>query len=125
MEYIEENAERQESRPTVLVIGSNVLMEAVANCLREERVPNLIQWDSINFGWEANLHVTRPGLIIFDFDTPYFYLLCDLLREQPGIHLIGLDQNRDQVVVFNSFTRDTRTLIDLNQIVQEVSESWE
>lgn len=125
MDHIKASIKSQESKPFIWVIGDSVLMDGVANCLEDRMVPNLIRWKSLNIEMNANLRANQPSLIIFELDTPGSYILHDLLREQPGIHLIGLNQNCNQVLVLNSFKRNTRSLNDLYQIVQEISGRWE
>lgn len=124
MEHIKETAGFLESRPAILVIGSNVLMEAVANCLEDKMVSNLIRWDCINFDLKATLQVLLPGLIIFEVDTPGQYMLLDLLREHPGIHLLGINQDSNQVIVLSSVQRNILTLNDLYNIVKEIAGDW-
>ena len=125
MDHTKASIKSQASKPFIWVIGDSVLMDGVANCLEDRMVPNLIRWKSLNMDMNANLRASRPSLIIFEMDTPGSYILHDLLREQPGIHLIGLNQNCNQVIVLNSFKRNTRSLNDLYLIVQEVSGQWE
>lgn len=125
MEHIKETAGFLESRPAILVIGSNVLMEAVANCLEDKMVSNLIRWDCINFDLKATLQVLLPGLIIFEVDTPGQYMLLDLLREHPGIHLLGINQDSNQVIVLSSVQRNILTLNDLYNIVKEIAGDWD
>ena len=125
MEHIKETAGFLESRPAILVIGSNVLMEAVANCLEDKMVSQLIRWDCINFDLKATLQVLLPGLIIFEVDTPGQYMLLDLLREHPGIHLLGINQDSNQVIVLSSVQRNILTLTDLYNIVKEIAGDWD
>jgi hypothetical protein len=96
-----------------------MLMDGVAACLQERQIPNLIRWDSLNIDLEANLRACKPTLIIFELDTPGSFILLDLLREHPGINLLGVDRGCDQVILLNSSMRKTRTMSDLHQIVKE------
>ncbi len=110
----------QPSNSNIWIIGNTVLMDGVANCLEERQVKNLVRWDTLNTELDANLQTSQPGLIIFELDTPGSYMLLDLLKEQPGIQLLGIDRNSNQVIVLNSSRRKTRTMTDLYQIVKEV-----
>ena len=96
-------------------------MDGVEACLKELRLTNLIRWDAINNEFNSYLKRHRPNLILFELDTPGSYILLDLLKEQPGIHLLGIDMECNQVLVMNSFQRQTRTMTDLYQIITEVS----
>jgi hypothetical protein len=119
LEPLEQNMKIEISRPIIWIIGNNVLMDGVATCLEERQIPNLIRWDTLNIDLKANLQACKPILIIFELDTPGSYILLDLLREHPGINLLGVDQRCNQVILLNSSMRKTRTMSDLFQIVRE------
>lgn len=121
MEHMEERTKSQESNPVIWIIGNSVLMDGVAACLEDRRVPNLVRWDAVDVYLDANLQASQPSLIIFELDTPGSYMLLDLLREQPGIYLLGINQNCNQVIVLNSYKKKTRTMTDLYQIVKDIS----
>jgi hypothetical protein len=111
----------QEASSSIWIIGNSVLMDGVEACLKELRLKNLVRWNTINTDLDAYLKRRRPNVIIFELDTPGSYILLDLLKEQPGIHLLGIDLGCNQVLVMNSFQRHTRTMTDLYQIVTEFS----
>jgi len=120
-----EKPRSRESSPVIWIIGNSVLMDGIAACLEDRKISNLIRWETLDADLDLNLHGSQPDLILFELDTPGSYMLLDLLREQPGIHLVGIDQNCHQVIVLNSFIRKTRTMTDLYQIVDEISDGWE
>lgn len=107
------------SRPIIWIIGNNMLMDGIAACLEERQIPNLIRWNSLHIDLQENLQACKPTLIIFELDTPGSYILLDLLREHPGINLLGVDRDCNQVILLNSSMRKTRTMSDLFQIVRE------
>jgi hypothetical protein len=115
----------QESRPIIWIVGNNVLMDGVVACLEERQITNLVRWDVCETQLDADLPAGQPILIIFPLDTPGSPLLLDLLKKQPGLHLLGIDQNCNQVIVLNSVMRETRTMTDLYQIIEEISGIWE
>jgi hypothetical protein len=115
--------EGKESRPMIWIIGNNVLMDGIAASLQEKQIKNLVHWEKLDVDFDAKLRSNTPNLIIFELDTPGSYILLALLRQQPGIQLIGVDQNCEQVIVLNSFQRQSHSMRDLHQIVQEVTKS--
>lgn len=125
MEYREKTIRSQESRPVIWIIGNNVLMDGVTSCLQERLVADLVRWDDLKFDLDTNLNVSNPILIIFELDHPGSYMLLHLLRERPGIQLLGINQNCNQVIVLNSLTRKTSKMTDLYQIVEKLLDSWE
>lgn len=125
MEHMQERTKSQESNPVIWIIGNSVLIDGVAACLEDRNVPNLVRWEAVDVDLDANMHTSQPNLIIFELDTPGSYMLLDLLREQPGIYLLGINQNCNQVIVLNSYKQKTRTMSDLYQIIKEISGGWE
>jgi hypothetical protein len=112
---------KRDSTPDVWIIGNTVLMDGVEACLRDLKLNNLIRWNGINADLDKNLNAHRPDLIIFERNTPGSYILLNLHKEKPGIHLLGIDLECNQVLVMNSFQIQARTMTDLFQIVKEVS----
>jgi len=111
----------QKNSEAIWIIGNTVLMDGVEACLKELKLNDLVRWNAIHTDIDPYLRTHRPKLIIYELDTPGSYILLDLLKEQPGIHLLGIDLECNQVLVMNSFQRQTRTMTDLYQIVTEVS----
>ncbi len=117
---MEQGVKRQESNPVIWIIGDNVLMDGVEACLQERQVTNLVRWDAVNPNLDVSKYASKPALVIFELDTPGSFILLDLLKDQPGVHLLGINQNCNQVIVLNSFTRKTQTMTDLYYIVEDV-----
>lgn len=118
---MERGTQKQDSSPIIWIIGNTVLMDGIAAGLEERQISNLRRWDAVNAELSADLNVFQPDLLIFELDTPGSYKLLDLLKEQPGINLLGIDRNCSQVIVLNSFQRKTRTMTELYEIVQEAA----
>jgi hypothetical protein len=113
------------SKRDIWIIGNSVLMDGVAACLEDRQITNLVRCDACKSILTARLHANKPILIIFEVNAPGSSLLLDLLWELPGLHLLGIDQDCDQVIVLNSIMHRTRTMTDLYQIVEEISGGWE
>ena len=64
------------------------------------------------------LFTLKPDLVIFELDTPHLPCILSLLREQPGILLIGLDLACSRAIVLNSHQYLTPTLSELCRVVQ-------
>jgi len=122
---MEKTIRSQESRPVIWIIGNNVLMDGVTGCLEERLVADLVRWDDLKFDLDTNLNASNPNLIIFELDHPGSYMLLHLLRERPGIQLLGINQNCNQVIVLNSLTRKNSKMTDLYQIVEKLLSGWD
>lgn len=108
------------SRPVILIIGESVMMDGIAYSLQEENLDNLVRWDELDSGFNAVRLPPSTNLIIFELEKPGIYRLFDLLREQPGIRLLGLHSSCEQVLVFGSCKKPSRTMAELYRIVREV-----
>jgi len=109
------------ANPVVLIIGDTVLMDGVEACLRDLHMDNLVHWRAIHARFEEDLKACRPRLIIFERNTPDASVLINLLKDTPGIHLLGIDYECNHVVIMNSFQIQTRSMRDLQRIVQEAA----
>ena len=111
----------KDSNPVVWIIGNTVLMDGVEACLREFKMDNLIHRVAISAEFEKNLKAYHPKLIIFERDTPDMINLLNILAENPGTHLLGIDLECNQLLVMNSFQIQIRSMSDLHRIVQDVA----
>lgn len=122
---MENTSERPDSMGSIWVIGNSVLMDGVTACLQERMITNLVRFDYMNVDSVKQLRADRPILIIFELDSTSSKYLIDLLRQRSDIHLLGIDQDCNQLIVFNSLTRTALTISSLYQIVKEISGGWE
>lgn len=104
----------------VWVVGRSILMDGIATYLGESEFSSLVQWETINDDFLQNIEMNMPIVIIFELDDPGASIFLDLLRDRPGVHLLGIDQYCDKVIVLNSIQRKTRTMADLFQIIHEI-----
>ena len=113
-----------EKRPLVVLLGDSVLVDGVAVSLGDQRVLDVKRIDISVVGLRERLQSLKPDLIVVELDTQGSQSIVSLLREQPGIMLLGLDLTCSRVIVLNSHQHMTRTMNDLCQVVQtEVSEA--
>lgn len=111
--------------PTIWIIGNTVLMDGVEACLRELKMDNLVRWNAISADFEKKLKALDPKLIIFERDTPGANILLNMLKENPGTHLLGIDLECNQVLLMNSLQIQTRSMSDLHRIVQDIASGSE
>lgn len=107
--------------PVVLIIGNTVLMDGVEACLRELQMDNLVHWNVISAEFEKDLKECRPRLIIFERDDSNANILLNLLKDNPGTHLLGIDCQCQHVLIMNSFQIQTKSMSDLQRIVQDIA----
>jgi len=105
----------------VLIIGNTVLMDGVEACLQDLQMDNLVHWNAIGTECEKDLKACHPRLIIFERDAPCANILLTLLKDNPGTHLLGVDCQCQHVLIMNSFQIQTRSMNDLQRIVQDIA----
>ena len=105
----------------ILIIGNTVLMDGVEACLRELHLGSLVHWNSLSSGFEKDLNEYHPKLIIYERDTPSADILLNLLKDNPGTSLLGVDYQHQHVLIMNSFQIQIRSLSDLQRIVQDIA----
>lgn len=106
------------NRPRVVVLGDSLLVEGVAVSLAKCQQFSLIRIDPAIFDNWQRINFLDPDVIVFELDKPQSSFLLSLLKERPGIMLIGLDVDFNRVIVLNSRQQFTRTVRDLCQIVE-------
>jgi hypothetical protein len=105
-------------RPLVVLLGDSLLMDGIAVSLAGRKMPGTIRMDSDVLDIRENLKTLQPDLVIFELGAPQSPAILSLLKEQPGIHLMGLDPACSRVIVLNSQQHPTPTMNELYQVVQ-------
>lgn len=105
-------------QPLVVVLGDSLLTEGAAISLANCPQISLISIDSIAFDIWQQIDALNPNVIVFDLEIPHSPLILSLLKEKPGILLLGLDLECNRVIVLNSRQHFTQSMHDLCQIVE-------
>ena len=107
-----------QKQPLIVLLGDSVLIDGVAAGLAGRQVPEMVRIATFNGDIAERLKALEPDLIVFELDAPRSSSIFSLLRQQPGIMLLGLDLDYNQVIVLNSHQHITSTMNDLYQLVQ-------
>ena len=107
-----------EKRPLILILGDSLLMEGIAVSLAGCPQLSLIGIDYSEFDVWQKIDSLNPDAILFELEIPQSPLILWLLKERPGILLLGLDLSRSRVIVLNSRQHCSKTMHDLCQIVE-------
>jgi len=109
--------------PRIVLLGDSVLMDSVANCLAERRMPGLLRTACAGFGDQVEL--LRPDLILFELGQPYSDQVIALFERQRDVTMIGLDLDSSRVLVLGSHQRLIGNMEELYQVVQAEIEKRE
>ena len=101
----------------VVLLGDSLLMDAVEANLTSRDSLQLLRVRTAGHAPDQQLNSLSPDLIIFDFDAVHFEYLLPLLREQPGLPLLGLDINCNKIIALSSQQYPALSSDDLTQII--------
>ena len=107
-----------EERRIVVLFGDSLLMDAVAVGLSDKQELGVMRIYTPITGVEEQLMSLSPDMIIFDLGAPHLEFIFHLLRDHPGVPLLGLDVTSSKVIVISSQQHTTLTADDLAQMIQ-------
>jgi len=96
-------------------------MDGVAVSLTGEQMPNLVRLEAECKEIREQLNSLEPDVIVFELETPKAQSIISLLKDRPGMLLIGLDTDCCQAIVLNSRQHLTQSMNDLQNVVQMVT----
>ncbi|HSN93860.1 MAG TPA: hypothetical protein VLR89_02220 [Anaerolineaceae bacterium] len=95
-----------QNRTRVVVYGNTLTMAGIAASLKAEESLEVICVDPHEPTARQSLIELDPKTILFDRTEPHPELDLVLLREQPGLLLVGVDPSSDDALVLSGqFTR--------------------
>jgi hypothetical protein len=108
-------------RPLVVLLGDSVLIDGVAVSLGGCPELGVARIDTLVIDIEACIKSLKPDLVVFELDSPYSAHILSLLREQPGIQLVGLDLTSNRVLVLNSRQHKTRSMDEFSHVIHIIA----
>jgi hypothetical protein len=114
MAHVEERTMGRE--PCIVVLGDSVLMDSVAGCLAQRRMPGIIRVPCAAIG--EQFEFLKPDLILFELGQPCSPQVVALFDRRPDLAMIGLDLESSRVFVVGSYQRVIGSMEDLYQVVQ-------
>jgi hypothetical protein len=108
-----------DNRPHVVLLGNSLLLDGVAVSLMDQQRLRMVRLEAGTSDIREQLGSLEPELIVFELDSPDAHSIISLLKDRPGILLIGLDLNCSRAIVLNSSQHLTRSMSDLQRVVLE------
>lgn len=109
-----------QKRDIVVLFGSSLLMDTVEASLAQKRSLDLIRIQADDVDWWRCISVLGPDLVIFDWGLPCSQALY-MLRDQPGLPLIGLDATTNSVIALSSRQYSPMNSNDLTKLIHTQS----
>ena len=107
-------------QPAVVLLGNSLLMDGVAISLANTHMDNVIRADPAIANTRAYLQSLQPDLIILELGDHRTDTALSLLKENPDIILIGLNEDSSRVSVLKTQECTIDTMQDLQEVLQEV-----
>lgn len=107
-----------QDRWLVALFGESLFMDMVEAGLRESSEFGVVRIDSSLDDAGVHLQSLHPDLVVLDLNTPQFQSAVVLLRDQPGIPVLCLDANCNQVMTLSSQQHTPATVEDLGGLVR-------
>lgn len=107
-----------EQRQRVLLYGDTLVLAGVRACLEANPRIELIALDAAQ-ATEQDLLSIRPDFIIFDTCSTWPQFCYDLIQHRPGMQLIGIDPDSNQVLVWSGQQMSELSMRDLVEVIQQ------
>ncbi len=106
------------TRTRVVVYGSSVHMAGIAVSLKADQNLEVVCVDPHSPSARRSLSELSPAAIAFDLIDPPPSLDVGLLHEHPGLLLIGVDPNSNELLVLSSQQKRAVAVVDLLKVIQ-------
>jgi len=109
-----------EKRRRVILYGKSVIMGSVGASLRDAPGLETVVLDT-PLATTQGLAELSPDVIIFDLEAAHPDAALSLLRERPGLLLIGVDPASDELLVLSSQQKRAVAVADLLRVIQRAA----
>jgi hypothetical protein len=106
-----------EKRMQVVVYGSSLTMAGIAVSLKGDAGLEVVCIDSHSPTFQQKLNELDPAVITFDLSDLSSGLDLRLLRERPGLLLVGVDPASDELLVLSSQQERAVAVADLLSVI--------
>ncbi len=107
-----------ENSRLVVLFGDSLLVDGVEASLRASQSLSVMRILDAVTDLRKCLQSLQPDMVIFDWDTPQAQLIVSVLRDQPGVTLLGLDVHSRKVVLVSSHQYTPLSARELVQVIQ-------
>jgi hypothetical protein len=107
-----------EKRRRVVVYGNSLNMAGIVASLKADTTLDVLCVNLDSLDARQNLDENDLAAIVFDLSDPSLRLdVISLLRDRPGLLLIGVDFSRDQMLVLSSQPAQALSVADLVSVI--------
>jgi hypothetical protein len=113
---------RTVKKTRVAVYGRSLSMAGIAASLRAAPALEVITLDPDVLTALQQINEFIATVIVFDRDAVPSDLVISLLREQPGLQLIGVDPSSNQLLVLSSHPAQALSVAELIEVINRSSQ---
>ena len=107
-------------QPLVVVLGDSLLMDGVAIGLAKTQINNIIRADPNLTDTRPYLQSLQPDLIILELNDPRIEPALHMLKVNPDISLLGINESRSRALILKTQEYTINTMQDFNELLQQV-----
>ncbi|MGE5141192.1 MAG: hypothetical protein ACM3JD_17115 [Rudaea sp.] len=108
-----------EKRRRVAVYGNSLNMAGIVASLKADPTLEVLCVNLDSSGARQSLDEDGVAAIVFDLIDPSLRLDVSLLRDRPGLLLIGVDPSSDEMLVLSSQPAQARSMADLVSVIHQ------
>jgi hypothetical protein len=108
-----------EKRRRVAVYGNSLNMAGIVATLKADPTLEILCVNSESSNARPSLDEHDLAAIVFDLSEPPMRLDVTLLRDWPGLLLIGVDPSRDEMLVLSSQPAQALSMADLVSVIHQ------
>ncbi len=108
----------------LVLYGTSLFLAGIKAELERLTSHELLTVEVGNIDAAALIDSSNPLAVIFDLAAQHSAFAVDLLRERPGLLLIGVDPSRDEILLLSSQPAHALNMSDLVEVINgELSSS--
>lgn len=108
-----------EKRRKVAVCDNSLHMAGIVAGLKADTTLDVVGVNLDSPDARQSLDKNDLAAIVFDLSDPPLHLDVTLLRDRPGLLLIGVDPSRDEVLVLSSQAAQALSMADLVNVIHQ------
>jgi hypothetical protein len=112
---------KSQHRLTIWVIGESVLSDGIAASLQALQPGSQVVRKGIDLDFFKQYTEQQPQLIIYEKSSPDFERLIQIIRQEPGLCLLGIDLEGKPALLTQNAPILTESMAELSDLVLELA----
>jgi len=110
---------KMEKRRRVAVYGKSLNIAGIVASLKTDTTLEVLCLDLDSPDARQSLDENDLAAIVFDLSDPSLRLDVILLRDRPGLLLIGVEPSKDEILVLSSHPKQVLSMMDLVNVIHQ------